>query len=86
MKSHELAKALLARRDNDIRFDVYVTDDTGNYTTMYTELRDHIENGYEEPQWVPSEEVIYYDSTADFLVIRLNEVHVADLNCKDNHD
>ena len=64
--SHDLARALLARRNNDVRIEVLVDDDpTGQRAirSSLTELRDDINDG--SGFHVPATDVMSYDAAAD---------------------
>jgi hypothetical protein len=67
MRSHDLARRLLARRDNDIQVEVVVSEDpkSDDDKLSRTELRDS-----REVEGVSPDEVLAYDSQHDFLVIR----------------
>lgn len=77
MLSHDLARALLARRNNDVRIEVLVDDDpTGQrgYLVQRTDLRDfEPSNG---ATTVPAEEIVAYDTEGDVIVIRAGSVVV----------
>lgn len=70
MLSHELAKALLARRNNDIKICVVVTEQNKESEFRYVDLADS-EDNYEFI--VDSENVVRYDSMADAIVIYMQE-------------
>lgn len=68
MMSHDLARELLARRNNDVRVRVILDDDpTGKtYTTQLIELQDA------DPTIDPdlrTDPVVAYDATHDVIVI-----------------
>lgn len=75
MTSHELARLLLARRDNDLTFEVLVDldpeSDEDRAEPYETELRDL--NG--RVHSIPSDQVVSYDSENDQLVIRLGTIY-----------
>lgn len=77
MLSHDLARALLARRNNDVRIEVLVDDDPAgvrDFLVKVTDLRDF------EPSsgstTVPPEEVVAYDAKADAIVIKAGSIAV----------
>ncbi|GAA0495000.1 hypothetical protein Ade02nite_19370 [Paractinoplanes deccanensis] len=75
MLSHDLARELLARRNNDIRIEVLVDDDPEGERAIWakrTELRDNDNGG--SPYQIPSEQVVSYDSDDDVIVIKANFV------------
>lgn len=69
MLSHDLAHALLARRNNDVRVE-YLTDapDGDGFLLRQLELRDSPFLG--EPERVASDEVVTYDAGQDWVIIR----------------
>lgn len=77
MLSHDLARALLARRDNDVRVQVLVDDDpTGEtYRVSLVQLRD--QDRTIDPD-LNAEPVVGYDADADAVVIRAGCVVLAD--------
>lgn len=69
MLSHDLAHALLARRNNDVQVE-YLTEapDGDQFLLRRVDLRD---GGFlAEPERVGSEEVVAYDSDRDLILIR----------------
>lgn len=77
MLSHDLARLLLARRNNDVRIEVLVDDDPAGERGLLvkvTDLRDF------EPSsgatTVPAEEVVSYDAEDDVIVIRAGSIAV----------
>jgi hypothetical protein len=69
MLSHDLARALLARRNNDVRIEVLVDDDPKGEREIFasrTELRDDSESSYR----VATGEVVSYDAEDDVIVIK----------------
>jgi hypothetical protein len=77
MLSHDLARELLSRRNNDIRIEVLVDDDPAglrDYLMRRTDLRDfEPSNG---AQTVPAGEVVAYDAEDDVIVIRAGSIAV----------
>ncbi|GIF08713.1 hypothetical protein [Actinoplanes siamensis] len=73
MLSHELARELLARRNNDVRIQVVLDDNPGGeaYTTVLVELRD--QDSTIDPD-LRAQPVVTYDATADAVVIRAGAV------------
>jgi hypothetical protein len=84
MLSHDLAKALLARRNNDVKVEVIlnhimldkdgeVIDDaeTKPDTLQSVPLRDHIDS---EPYKISSNHIVEYNSLSDTIVIRASIV------------
>lgn len=80
MLSHDLARALLARRNNAIRVEVLVDDDPSGERAIwpaYVGLRDG--GTATDSQWqVTSDEVVTYDPKADAVVIKANFVVTGD--------
>lgn len=77
MLSHDLAHELLAHRNNDVRVEVLVDDDTTGetYKTVMVELRD------QDPTIDPDlreDPVIGYDSVNDVVFIRAGIVVVSE--------
>jgi hypothetical protein len=77
MLSHELARLLLARRDNDVRIEVLLDDDpTGEtYRTYMVELR--CDDTLLDPD-LRSDGAVHYDPRADALVIHAGVVTLID--------
>jgi hypothetical protein len=75
--SHELARLLLARRDNDVRIEVLIDDDpTGaSYDTHLVELR--CDDTLIDPD-LRAGDVVAYHPTSDFVVIRTGAVTTTD--------
>ena len=77
MLSHDLARALLARRNNDVRVEVLVDDDPEgerDYLVKLTDLRDfEPSNG---AQTVAVDEIVAYDAEDDEIVIRARSIAV----------
>lgn len=72
MLSHDLARALLARRNNDVRIEVLVDDDPTGERGIWAsrvELRDCGVSGGSIWQ-LPSSEVVTYDDEDDTVVVR----------------
>lgn len=71
MLSHDLARALLSRRNNDIRIEVLVDDDPAGEREIWAkqvELRDDLRGG---STWqIGSDDLITYDTEGDVIVIR----------------
>jgi hypothetical protein len=78
MLSHELANALLARRNQDLRFVVDVStpghDDAEETHTVQLADDRHCEIGAEGP----APEVLSYNSEEDFLEVRLGQVFIGE--------
>nr|WP_221374355.1 hypothetical protein [Actinoplanes polyasparticus] len=75
MLSHELARALLARRNNDVRIEVLVDDDPEGERAIWekrTELRD--DTSGHSPYAIPAEQVVAYDEDRDVVVIKASFV------------
>lgn len=76
MQSHDLARALLARRNNDIQFVVEVAeegyDDGDFHSTEMADDRQRVRDGGTVP------DVISYDSEHDFIVIKLGTIFLGD--------
>jgi hypothetical protein len=73
MLSHDLARALLARRNNDVSIE-YLTEAPGGDECLLrrVELRD---SGFlVEPERVTAEQVVAYDADRDVIVIRAGYV------------
>lgn len=72
MNSHELAHLLLARRANTIRIEVLVDEDEdAPYHPQTTDLRDAGDGNHNPVSTtIPSDQVVYYDSEDDCVVIR----------------
>jgi hypothetical protein len=68
MRAHELAKALLARRDNEVRVVVPHDDGGGTITFSMVPLGD--DDNEPEAIRVPSRLVVGYQPIADVVVIR----------------
>ncbi len=62
MLSHDLARELLARRNNDVRIQVITDADDEAYETQMIELRDQHD--------LQADAVVTYDPTGDVIVIR----------------
>lgn len=80
MRSHDLARALLARRDNDIQFIVPVSvggtlDDPAEPEMHRIELSDHPGRSWT----IPADRVVTYDSQDDFVNVRLGVVYAGEL-------
>jgi|GEM_PF-6128830 hypothetical protein len=77
MLSHDLARELLARRNNDVRVQVLIDDDpTGEtYRTSLVELRD--QDSTIDPDLL-GDPVVTYDPASDVIVIRAGAVVIAD--------
>lgn len=71
MLSHDLARALLAHRNNDVRIEVLVDDDPAgerDYLVLRTDLRDfEPSNG---AHTIPAGEVVGYDGADDVVIVR----------------
>lgn len=70
MLSHDLARALLAHRNNDVRVEVLVDDDPAGDRDIWakrTELRDDRRCGAFQ---VPAEDLVGYDGENDVVVIK----------------
>ena len=76
MNSHELAKALLVRRVNDVRIEVLIDVDEEEPRISRTELRDHVEGGYRPTYLLDSAYVVAYDPLVDVIVIKAGTVVV----------
>lgn len=68
MTSHELARLLLARRDNDIRFLVIVDDDPDGDAPYREQLMEPY--APERMSVLFGEETVLYDSDQDCVIIR----------------
>lgn len=71
MLSHDLARALLAHRDNDVRIEVLVDDDPDGERDIYKTrvgLRDGVTltSGY----YLPADELVGYDGENDLVIIK----------------
>jgi hypothetical protein len=75
LSSHDLARALLARRDNDVRIEVIVSEGDDKHYAITTELRDYTELGYKSQHHVESKDVVVYDPTSDTIVIKAGWVY-----------
>ena len=77
MMSHALAKALLERRDNNVRIQVIIDDDpTGRtYRTQLVELRDN--DRIIDPD-INIEPVVAYDGINNVIVIKAGVVALVD--------
>lgn len=73
--THELAKALLARRNHTLRVEVLVDfDPDADLEPQVTELRD-------APGWswtVPPSDLLHYDSENDVLILRAGVIVTGD--------
>ncbi len=69
MLSHDLARALLARRNNDVQVEFLTEGPDGDSVLLRrVELRD---GGFlAEPERVSPEEVVEYDPDRDVIVVR----------------
>jgi hypothetical protein len=77
MLSHDLAHALLARRNNDVRIEVLVDDDPAGERDIWAkriELRDDLRDG--STFRITADELVTYDTDDDFVVIRAGYVIV----------
>jgi hypothetical protein len=76
MLSHDLAQALLARRNNDIQFVVEVAeeghDDGDFHTTEMNDDRERVRSGGTDL------DVIGYDAENDFIIIKLGTIFLGD--------
>lgn len=80
MTSHELARYLLSRRDNDLKFLVEVDlepdpdgeEDVQIFSTETADVRERARTGRE----MAPEEFITYDSENDFIVVNLGRIFV----------
>lgn len=72
MLSHDLARALLARRNNDVRIEVLVDDDPAGERPLFArrvELRDR--GAVTGSTWaIPADEVVEYDGDDDVVVVK----------------
>lgn len=85
MMSHDLARQLLARRNNDVRIEVLVDDDpTGEtYQTVTVELRD------QDPTIDPDlndDAVVSYSGLNDVIIIRAGLVVLDDPMNEENEN
>jgi hypothetical protein len=71
--SHELARALLARRDNDVRIVVIASDGGTDDLEISVPLRDSADEM--ETHRVTSDQVVHYFPTADEVAIFAGEVY-----------
>ena len=79
MLSHDLARILLAHRNNDVRIEVLVDDDPAGERAIRPQwcgLRDSMPAG--SGFAVPAGEVVVYDAEDDVLVVRAGVVAVGD--------
>lgn len=82
MLSHDLARELLARRNNDVRVQLLIDDDpTGQtYRTMLVELRD--QDSTIDPDLL-GDPVVAYDPVTEVIVIRAGAVSLTDPDADD---
>lgn len=85
MLSHDLARELLARRNNDVRVEVLVDDDTTGetYQTVMVELRD------QDPTIDPDlndDAVVGYSGLNDVIIIRAGLVVLGDPMNEENEN
>lgn len=77
MLSHDLARALLARRNNDVRIEVLIDDDPAGergYLVRRVGLRDDLRGSAQ----IPAGDVITYDTADDVIVVRAGCVVVGE--------
>jgi len=80
MLSHDLARLLLSRRNNDLKFEVWVdADPTGLedltcHTIEMEDDRQRVMTG----KVVPPEEVLTFNSDYDYLLLRLGVVYLGE--------
>ena len=81
MLSHDLARELLARRNNDVRIDILVENNELQIYTTTVELRDSpdVLNDYK----IDPKDVVSYHSKSDFIVIRAGLVYTGTVDDAD---
>jgi hypothetical protein len=78
LTSHELARALLAKRDNDVRFLVIVDDDPRSVRPYFGRLIQPYDCEIAGVADQFGEETVTYDPDADAVVIRTGVLVVGD--------
>ena len=79
--SHELARLLLARRDNDLTFVVHLDDgDSESYQVRAVSLLGDDETIDKDLRADGVRQPLLYDSLSDRLVVRLGEVLTGDVD------
>jgi hypothetical protein len=78
MMSHELARLLLSRRNNDIRFTVTVDADPTGLEDPEEGLQVELADAEAERRGEPAPELVEYDPEQDVLVIRLGTIYLGE--------
>ncbi len=80
MLSHDLARLLLAHRNNDIRVEVLVDDDPAGERDLHAQWVDLRDGGTARGSWheLPADQVVAYNPDEDVVVIRAGFVVVGE--------